>query len=46
LRPGLNRRVGDQIVADESVVAVMEPTRPGFHDVRTHEELLGAFAAA
>src|SRR6266540_4250490 len=34
-----SRHVGDQVIADETVVAVMQPTAPGFHDVRTHEEL-------
>jgi HlyD family secretion protein len=41
-----SRHVGDEVVADETVVAVMEPVRPGFHDVRTHEELVGALSAA
>jgi HlyD family secretion protein len=41
-----SRHVGDQVVADETVVAVMQPTAPGFHDVRTHEELQAALAAA
>jgi len=40
------RHVGDEVVADDTVVAVMEPTAPGFHDVRSHEELQGALAAA
>lgn len=41
-----SRHVGDQVIADETVVAVMQPTAPGFHDVRTHEELQAALAAA
>lgn len=41
-----SRHVGDEVVADETIVAVMEPGRPAFHDVRTHEELQGALAAA
>ena len=41
-----SRHVGDEVIADESIVAVMEPTRPAFHDARTHEELQGALAAA
>jgi HlyD family secretion protein len=41
-----SRHVGDQVIADETVVAVMQPTVPGFHDVRTHEELQAALAAA
>src|SRR6266511_5317589 len=40
------RQVGDLVTADETVVAVMQPTPPGFHDVRTHEELQAALAAA
>lgn len=40
------RHVGDEVIADETIVAVMEPTRPGFHDARTHQELEGALAAA
>jgi HlyD family secretion protein len=40
------RHVGDEVVADETVVAVMEPARPPFHDVRTHEELQGVLAAS
>lgn len=41
-----SRHVGDLVTADETVVAVMQPTVPGFHDVRTHEELQAALAAA
>ena len=41
-----SRQAGDQVIADETVVAVMQPTAPGFHDVRTHEELQAALAAA
>jgi HlyD family secretion protein len=40
------RQVGDEVTADETVIAVMQPTQPAFHDVRTHEELEAAFAAA
>jgi HlyD family secretion protein len=40
------RRVGDQVTADETIVAVMQPPPPSFHDVRTHEELQAAAAAA
>ncbi|MBY0512008.1 MAG: HlyD family efflux transporter periplasmic adaptor subunit [Rhodospirillaceae bacterium] len=39
-------QVGDQVTADETVVAVMQPSTPAFHDVRTHDELRGALAAA
>src|SRR3954454_16411293 len=38
--------VGDPVIADETVVATMEPARPSFHDVRTHEELQNIVAAA
>src|SRR5437870_5272323 len=31
-----SREVGDQVTADETVLAVMQPTVPAFHDVRTH----------
>ena len=41
-----SRHVGDEVLADETIVAVMEPTRPAFHDVRSHQELEGALAAA
>lgn len=40
------RHVGDQVVKDETIVAVMQPTTPSFHDARTHEELQAALAAA
>lgn len=40
------REVGDQVTADETVVAVMQPMRPSFLDVRTREELQAALAAA
>ncbi len=38
--------VGDEVVADETVVAVMQPTVPSFLDVRSREELQAAVAAA
>jgi HlyD family secretion protein len=40
------RHVGDAVTADETVVAVMQPTVPSFHDARTHEELKAALSAA
>jgi HlyD family secretion protein len=40
------RHVGDEVIADDTVVAAMEPPRPGFHDVRTHDELQAALTAA
>lgn len=46
LRISPPRHVGDQVTADETVVAVMQPTVPSFHDARTHEELRAALAAA
>src|SRR6266545_5005213 len=39
-----SREVGDQVTADETIVAVMQPASPGFHDVRTHEELEAVLA--
>jgi HlyD family secretion protein len=41
-----SRHVGDEVTANETVVAVMQPTVPGFHDIRTHEELESGLAAA
>ncbi|MCZ7661099.1 MAG: HlyD family efflux transporter periplasmic adaptor subunit [Xanthobacteraceae bacterium] len=46
LRISPPRHVGDVVAKDETVVAVMEPTVPGFHDARTHEELQAALGAA
>ncbi|WP_245468223.1 HlyD family efflux transporter periplasmic adaptor subunit [Mesorhizobium sp. M1D.F.Ca.ET.043.01.1.1] len=46
LRISPPRHVGDQVTKDQTVVAVMQPTTPSFHDVRTHEELLAALGAA
>ncbi|MDX8463400.1 efflux RND transporter periplasmic adaptor subunit [Mesorhizobium humile] len=46
LRISPPRHVGDQVTKDETVMAVMQPTIPSFHDVRTHEELLAALSAA
>lgn len=40
------RHVGDQVLKDDTIVAVMQPTTPSFHDARTHEELQAALAAA
>lgn len=39
-------RVGDQVVANNTVIAVMQPMAPSFHDIRSHEELQAALAAA
>jgi HlyD family secretion protein len=41
-----SRHIGDEVIADETVVAVIEPIRPALHDLRTHEELRAALAAA
>lgn len=38
--------IGDRVTKDETVMAVMQPTLPSFHDARTHEELRSALAAA
>lgn len=46
LRISPPRHVGDEVTANETVVAVMQPTIPSFHDARTHEELQAALAAA
>jgi HlyD family secretion protein len=46
LRISPPRHVGDVVVADDTVVAVMQPTVPSFHDARTHEELEAAYSAA
>ena len=43
---GVSRHVGDQVTANETVVAVMEPTIPGFIDVRSREEAQSAVSAA
>ncbi|MEX0852059.1 MAG: HlyD family efflux transporter periplasmic adaptor subunit, partial [Bauldia sp.] len=42
----ISLHVGDQVVANETVVAVMQPMAPGFLDVRSREELQAAAAAA
>jgi HlyD family secretion protein len=43
---GISVHVGDEVVADETVVAIMQPTTPSFIDVRSREELQAAVAAA
>jgi HlyD family secretion protein len=45
-KPGISVHVGDEAIADETVVAVMQPAIPGFIDVRSREELKAAVAAA
>jgi HlyD family secretion protein len=44
--PGVSRHIGDQVTADETVVAIMKPTAPSFIDIRSREELQAAVAAA
>jgi HlyD family secretion protein len=44
LRP--DREVGDAVVANETIVAVMKPSAPSFHDPRLHQELQSTLAAA
>jgi HlyD family secretion protein len=46
LRISPPRHIGDVVAADDTVVAVMQPTVPSFHDARTHEELEAAYSAA
>jgi HlyD family secretion protein len=43
---GVSRHVGDQVSANETIVAVMQPTAPGFIDFRTREEGEAAVSAA
>jgi HlyD family secretion protein len=43
---GVSRHVGDQVTANETVVAVMQPMTPGFIDVRSREQLQAEVAAA
>jgi HlyD family secretion protein len=40
------RTVGDEVFAEETVVAVMAPPEPGLLDIRSREELEAALAAA
>jgi HlyD family secretion protein len=43
---GMSRHVGDEVTADETVVAVMQPMTPSFVDIRSREELEAAVTAA
>jgi HlyD family secretion protein len=43
---GVSRHVGDPVTANETIVAVMQPTAPGFIDFRTREEGEAAVTAA
>jgi HlyD family secretion protein len=45
-KSGVSLHVGDEVKANETVVAIMQPTIPGFIDVRSREELQAAVAAA
>lgn len=38
--------VGDEVTADQTIVAVMQPTAPAFLDVRSRQELEAAVASA
>ena len=40
------REVGDAVTANQTVVAVMKPAAPSFHDPRLHKELVVARSAA
>ena len=42
----ISRHVGDEVIANDTVVAVMQPTTPGFVDIRSREEAQAAVAAA
>jgi len=44
--PSISRHVGDEVIADETVIAVMQPTPPSFLDIRSRGELHAALAAA
>lgn len=46
LRISPPHHVGDEVFKDDTVVAVMQPTSPSFHDARSHEELQSALASA
>src|SRR6516164_2392981 len=42
----ISRHVGDQVTANETIVAVMQPLTPGFIDFRSRQEIEAAVAAA
>jgi len=46
LRISPPRHIGDQVIADETIIAIMQPPPPSFVDVRSREELQAAAAAA
>lgn len=41
-----DREVGDPVIANQTIVAVMRPSASSFHDPRLHQELTSALAAA
>ena len=43
---GPSLHVGDQVTANETVVALMQPTVPSFNDVRSHDQLEAEIFAA
>jgi HlyD family secretion protein len=43
---GSSLHVGDQVTANETVVALMQPTPPSFLDVRSHDQLEAELIAA
>jgi HlyD family secretion protein len=43
---GPSLHVGDQVTANETVVALMQPTPPSFIDVRSHDQLQAEVTAA
>ena len=43
---GASLHVGDDVKANETIIAIMQPTSPGFIDARSREELQAAVAAA
>src|SRR6516162_6091082 len=43
---GPSLHVGDQVTANETVVALMQPTVPSFNDVRSHDQLEAEVFAA
>jgi HlyD family secretion protein len=43
---GISLHVGDEVIANETVVAVMQPTAPGFLDLRSRQEIEAAVDAA
>ena len=43
---GISLHVGDEVIANDTVVAVMQPTAPSFLDLRSRQEIEAAVAAA